>query len=156
MTQKPEIQYIGQFYSYGSEARSPEIRVPAENPAPVRSVAPKKKIRVYVDPVALVGILVAVAMVLLMAVSTVEYVDAVQECEAMETYVVQLRDNHSVLTHNYLASIDWDYVESTARAIGMVPAAEAARETVRVTMPEPKQEPTLWDDLRWFFSGLFA
>ena len=156
MARKPEIQYIGQFYTYGSEAKQPELKPIPGKTAPAAKPVQQKKIKVYVDPVALAGIVVAVAMVILMAVSTVQYVHAVEAYEAMEDYVMDLRDVNIALTHDYLTNIDWEYVESTAVAIGMIPAAEAEHMTVRITPPEPVQESGLWDDVQWFLDGLFA
>ena len=70
MAQKPEIQYIHQYYTYGSEAR---VTAPAPGRAPHRAkttlpkAAPKKEIRLQVDPVALFSLLVAAVMLVLMA-----------------------------------------------------------------------------------------
>ena len=51
MDQKPVIQYVGQFYVYGSE-----VKAPKKKQTPKKAVLPKlkpgKERRVYVDPVA--------------------------------------------------------------------------------------------------------
>ena len=38
--------------------------------------------------------------------------------------------------------------------MGMIPVEEARVMTVPVTMPQPKAEPTAWDNLKWFLRGL--
>ena len=93
MARKPEIQYIGQFYTYGSEAKQPELKPIPGKSAPAAKPVQQKKIKVYVDPVALAGIVVAVAMVIMMAVSTVQYVHAVEAYEAMVRARAHVRDD---------------------------------------------------------------
>lgn len=155
MTPKPEIQYIGQFYNYGSEARRPEPKVVPQQTRVAKAVQPQKKIRVFVDPVAVLSVVVAVAMVVFMSVGTVAYVRSVKDCEVMENYVADLRDVNIVMTHSYRSAIDWEYVESTALAMGMVPVSQVQHETVTITPRQTESEPTIWDDVRWFFNGLF-
>ena len=63
MTRKPEIQYIGQFYVHGSEARQLELLEKKKQPKTRLPIAKLEKIeKVYVDPVALVAIAVSVFM----------------------------------------------------------------------------------------------
>ena len=157
MANKPEIQYVGQFYVHGSEARQPEFkplfrREKAQQPKPVR----REKIKVYVDPVALVGFVVAVAMLILMAVSTMQYVQAVEDHDQMERYVGYLMDENSRLNHEYRTNLDMEHVILTSQALGMIPVSEAGTMTVQVTSPVVESEPTVWDDIRWFLDGLFA
>jgi hypothetical protein len=38
----------------------------------------------------------------------------------------------------------------------MVPIEEAQVIHISVELPEPEPEPSFWDDVVWFFSGLFA
>ena len=157
MARKPDIQYIGEFYTYGSEARKVELQpTPKKENRNLPKPVQQKKVTIYVDPVALVGIVVAVAMVILMAVSMMQYMDATEAHVAMEDYVRDLRDVNIKLTHDYRTQMDLQYVEDTARAIGMVPASEVEVMTVNVTVPQPEPERTVWDDIQWFLDGLFA
>lgn len=38
----------------------------------------------------------------------------------------------------------------------MVPVEEVPSRTITVTRSQPKPERTLWDDIVWFFGGLFG
>ena len=159
MARKPDIQYVGQFYTHGSEARQPALK-PQLKPAALK--APKflrqEKVEVQVDPVALASTVVAVAMLILMVVSCFQYVGAVRAYEEMESYVVELQDTNARLNHDYYTSehFDLEYVEKTALALGMVPAEQVQTVQIQVAVPQPEAEPTFWDDVRWFVEGLFA
>ena len=159
MARKPDIQYVGQFYIPGSEARQPEPK-PQQKPSGFK--APKflrqEKVEILVDPVALVSTVVAVVLLVLMVVNIFQYVGAVRAYDGMQDYIVGLQDENARLNHDYRTSGDYDleYVEKTALALGFVPADQAESIAVNVTVPEPKAETTFWDDVKWFFDGLFA
>ena len=70
--------------------------------------------------------------------------------------VSQLRRENALLEHNYRTFFDLESVRASAEAMGMIPREEAQNATVWVSMPLPKAEPTVWDDIVWFFRGLFA
>ena len=67
MAQKAEIQYVGQFYIYGSEAPQPK-------PQPKKPKLKRPKLHlerlqlIYVDPVAVCGVLMAIVMLSLLIV----------------------------------------------------------------------------------------
>ncbi len=159
MARKPDIQYVGQFYVPGSEARQLELK-PQQKPSGFK--APKflrqEKVEILVDPVALASIVVAVVMLVLMVASIFQYVSAVQAYESMQEYIVELRDDNARLNHDYRTSGDYDleYVEKTALALGYMPADQAEHIRVNVELPQTEAEPTVWDDIRWFFRSLFA
>ena len=159
MARKPDIQYVGQFYVHGSEARQPELKpTPHRSKTTLPKFLRKQQVEVQVDPVALASILVAAVMLILMVVSTLQYVSSVREYDAMAEHLRTLQDQNARLNHDYYTSDDYDleYIQSTALALGMVPAEQVQTITIDVTVPEPEPEPTVWDDIRWFFAGLFA
>ena len=157
MAQKPEIQYIHQYYTYGSEAR---VTAPAPGRAPHRAkttlpkAAPKKEIRLQVDPVALFSLLVAAVMLVLMGVGMMQYSAACDEHEAVAQYVTELRDENMLREHTYRSGYDLAQIEEQALALGMVPISEAQTITITVDVPQPEPEPTAWDNLLWFLNGL--
>ncbi len=155
MAYKPEIQYIHQFYTPGSEARQ---AAPASSPRRSRTrlpeAAPREEIRVQVDPVALGGLVVAVIMLVLMIVGVVQYSAICEDHAAMEAYVTQLRDENVLLEHEYRSGYDIEEIKVQANALGMVPASEATTMEISVTVPQPEPEPTWWDEIVWFFEGL--
>lgn len=153
---KPDVEYIHKYYSYGSEAKiiafQPKQEEKVRVPRPKRS--PKTKI--YVDPVALAGLVVAVVMLVVMTMGVMEFSAVCKEHQQLQKDLTALRDANVELMHDYRTSYELSEIEETARALGMIPVSEATTITVRVTVPQPEPEPTLWDDFVWFVSGLFA
>ena len=157
MVQKPEIQYIGQFYVYGSEAREAAPRQPRrKSKYLLPDIRPHQERRIYVDPVALCAMVVAVVMLVALAMGAVQISESWHEYDAMEQYLMELKKDNSQLEHTYREGFDLEEIESAALALGMIPATEAQVISVKVTIPEPEPEPTAWDDFVWFLQGLFA
>ena len=154
MERKPDIQYVGQFYVHGSEAlelaqqmgRSSKSKLPLSRRRQIQ--------KVYVDPVALVGIAVAVVMLVVMVVGAIQIHAAWTEYEAMATYLEELKRENAVLEHGYRSGFDLDDIAQKAAALGMVPIEEAKTIQVTVTMPLVQPEPTWWEEVVWFFDGL--
>lgn len=157
MERKPDIQYIHQFYVYGSEA-------PAIKQQPVRKksrftlplAAPDKSIRISVDPMAICGIVVAVTMLILMAVGVSQYMDACESYEVMSGYVIELRNENVRLEQEYRAGYDLDDIYDKAIAIGMIPIDQAEVVTISDYVPVEEPEPSVLEDIVWFLKGLFA
>ena len=156
MAKKPEIQYVGQFYVYGSEAQkvAPKKRPQFQLPKPKLELQKIEKI--YVDPVALVGLAVAVVMLVCMVIGACQIHDSWQEYERMSHYLSTLQQENARLEHNYHIQYDMEEVEAKALAMGLVPLEKIPTMSVRVTVPAPEAEETAWDELVWFVEGLFA
>lgn len=156
MARKPDIQYIGQFYVHGSEAkelaRQEQIRK-AKTTLPEQRVDQVRK--VYVDPVALCGILVAVVMLAVMVFGAVQIHSAWQEYETVAASLNDLQREHAVLEHGYKGSYDLADIQAKAVAMGMIPASEAEVIQIHVQLPEKTPEPTWWEDLVWLWKGMF-
>ncbi|MDO5401188.1 MAG: hypothetical protein Q4F17_09455 [Eubacteriales bacterium] len=153
MTQKPKIQYVGQFYVHGSEARALE-----RQQRKAKTKLPQARVqrieRVYVDPVALVGIAVAVLMLAVMVLGALRIRDDWTQFERMQQHVYELKQQNLALNHQYRAAYDMEVIRSKAVGMGMVPREEAPTRAIRVTVPEPEAEATWLDDLKWFLDGL--
>ncbi len=156
MAKKPEIQYVGQFYVYGSEAQAvaPKKRPHFQLPKPRLELEKIEKI--YVDPVALIGLAVAVVMLVCMVVGAVQVKNSWQEYQQMSHYLSELQRENARLEHSYHISYDMAEVEAKALAMGMVPMEQIPTMSVRVTVPAPEVEETAWDEFVWFVKGLFA
>lgn len=158
MTRKPDIQYVGQFYTYGSAAKEVALQ---EKKA--KTTLPLERLRniqqIYVDPVAWFGIAVSVVMVITMVLGALNIRNAWAEYEVMHSYVTELRQENVRMELQYERGYNLTDIEGTAISLGMIPVSEAQTMTVRVSVPEVKEEPTRWEEFRdyiqWFVDGLF-
>ena len=161
MAQKHDIQYVGQFYIHGSEAKELAAKQ-QQNKA--KTILPLERIRniqkIYVDPVALFGIAVAVFMAFTMVLGAVNIRNAWNEYETMQSYLTDLKEENARLSLEYSDGYDLAEIEAAAITLGLVPRAEVTSVPVRVTVPVPEEEPTAWEEFkdyaRWFIDGLFA
>lgn len=150
MAQKPKIEYVGQFYIVGSEAAKLKQK---KNPAVIATNRPVQR-TVYVDPVALGGIVVAVVLLISLAVGCLQYRSAWKENARVHAQVTALRSENTALHRRYTEGFDLEVIRDTAEDLGMVPAEEAEVRFMDVTLPQPKKENTWWQDTKWFLSGL--
>lgn len=154
MARQVDIQYI-RFYTDGSAARQIEVNPPRKKNRLPKVRRQKQKI-VYVDPLAMAGIVVSVIMLILMTVGTVQLFVAHDQQEAMEQYIQQLQERNVSLSATYEASYDLETVEKAALAMGMIPVEQAQSITIVLPQPEIVEEVTLWNRVTAFFEGIFA
>ncbi len=160
MIQKPEIQYVGQFYVQGSEARKIEPKKTAKQPKTRLPLARIQKVEVfYLDPVALFAVITAVVMLAVMAAGLLQLRTDWAEYDTASSYVSRLKKENAELTQEYRESYDADAIRAQAVGLGMIAAEEAQTMTITVTVPEPEPE-TTWlqqriDKLIWFWEGLW-
>ena len=159
MALKPEIQYIGQFYIHGSEAKAVEVKPEQEQKKseyklPLYRFAKRQKI--YVDPLAICSIALAMVLLVCMVMGTLQVQSAWQDLEAANHHVYNLEALHRQKLAEYRSVCNLDEIRSAAEVMGMIPVAEAKIMEITVSIPEPKAEPTMWEDVVWFMEGLFA
>ena len=157
MNQKPKIQYVGQFYIHGSEARQLELQ---EKKKRAKSKLPMERLHkaevIYLDPVAIFGITVALIMLAVMIVGAVRIHADWQEYRVMSDYVSRLNSENAQLQADYRSQYDLEDIRVKAAALGMVPKSELEERTVYVTVPQPEPEMTWLEEIQWFLNGLFA
>jgi len=157
VNQKPKIQYVGQFYVHGSEARALQLQ---EEKRQAKTKLPLARIqqieKIYVDPVALIGIAVALAMLVTMVLGAVQIKRDWDQYERVSAYVSELKKENARMNHAYRASYDLEDIKSKALAMGMIPKSELKTMAVSVTLPEPEVELTKTEEIRLFLEGLFA
>ena len=157
MSQKPKIQYVGQFYIHGSEARQLELEAKRKQ---AKSKLPLERLRsvreISLDPVAIGGILVSLVLLAVMIVGALQLKTDWANYRIMDSYVSRLSSQNAKLTEEYRSQYDLDDIRSKAEALGMVPREELQTRSVYVTVPQPEPEPTWWENLQWFLEGLFA
>ena len=157
MVQKPDIQYVTQFYSYGSEARVPELKpVQKQKKAELPKAKPVQKICIPVDPVALTGIVLAIVMTIAMAVSVNAYLKTCEEYRTMTKRVIDLQNTNVQYQQDYEKLYDMEDIQEKALALGMVPMEDAEVIALEPVIPETEHEPAWWENISWFLKGLFA
>jgi len=159
MARQPDVKYI-RFYTDGSAARKVEVANPVRKSAVSKKPRKQKKIVLYVDPLAILGIFTAVVMLAVMLSSMVLLKNAKAETMAMEQYVAQLREENAALQNEHEAGYDIKEVERTALALGMIPAEQAQHVTLEKN-PAPAvqleaEKPDTWDWIYTLLTGLFA
>ena len=158
MAMQPDIQYVPFYYVDGSTARKvqrqPEKKATA---APAQNRRRAKQKVIAVDPVAIGGICVAMVMLVMMLVGFVQYNICQEQTRLMQDYVNALQLENAQLQQNFDDSIDMDYVQEVADALGMVPAENAQQIHIDVQLPQQTvEEMTLWESVATFLAGLFA
>lgn len=156
MIHKPEIQYVGQFYVYGSEARQLEQKKQRKPKTKLPLVRVRKVEKISVDPVALGGIVVAVVLLVVMAVGALQLYRDWTDYNQMSTYVSHLKKENAQLTRTYRAGYDLEEVRKRSAALGLVPESEAQTMIIAITAPAEQPEPTFWEEVTGFLKGLFA
>ena len=157
MNQKPKIQYVGQFYIHGSEARQLELQ---EKKKHAKSKLPLERLRkvevIYLDPVAIFGIVTALVLLAVMTVGVLQIRDDWKDYQTMSNYVSRLNSENAELKADYRSQYDLEDIRVKAQALGMVPKSELEVRTVYVTIPQPEPEMTWLEEVQWFLKGLFA
>ena len=157
MNQKPKIQYVGQFYVHGSEARQLQLQ---EEKRQAKTKLPLAKIqaieKIYVDPVALAGIAVAVLMLVTMVLGAIQLKRDWDQYEQVAAYVSELKKENARMSHLYRSSYDLEDIKTKAVSMGLVPKSELQTMSVTVTLPEPEVVPTRMEEIKFFLEGLFA
>jgi len=157
VSQKPKIQYVGQFYVHGSEARALQLQEEKRQAKTRLPLARIQKIeKIYVDPVALVGIVTAVVILVTMVLGAVQIKRDWDQYEQVSAYVSELKRENARLSHVYRSSYNLEDIETKALAMGMVPKSELQTMSVTVTVPAPEVKLTRMEEMKLFLEGLFA
>lgn len=141
MTEKAKIQYVGQFYIHGSAAKELDIKkqfrlarttLPLFRPnrAPVR----------YFEPVAVISIVLALALVCTMAFGMLQIRQDWAQYQEMSDHLVQLQAKNAELHRKYREAYDLEAVRSKAVGLGLVPVEEVRHMTIQLT-PVSHEEP---------------
>ncbi len=156
MAQRIDVQYV-QFYTQGSAAQRVVPVAPIQT-GKLPQVKKRKVQRIYVDPVATLGIVVAVCMLIMMAVGVFRLQKEQRETVALERYVELLQQENEKLEAKYAAERNLYDVEKIALALGMIPKEQALQMSIQVELPQAEQleQVSLWNRIGTFLTGLFA
>ena len=155
MARQTEVRYIS-YYMVGSAAcqvepfdyRKKEVKLPKQRK--------KKKIVLYVDPMAVLGIVVAFTMFVLMIAGIVRLSILTNDAQRMGEYAATLQVQNDALRQTYEAGFDLEEIRQIAEARGMVSMDQAQHVQIHVSVPQEVQEPTAWESFLTFLTGLFA
>lgn len=157
MIPKPKIQYVGEFYVYGSEAKKLEPKKERRTP---KTMLPLERLRrreaIYLDPVAMIAIAVALIMVVTMAVGALQLQQDWEEYDTTSNYLNYLNRENARLERQYRNSFDLEEIRSKALALGLKPKEEAEVKSVPLVLPVLEPEESWLDHLRTFWDGLWA
>lgn len=154
MARRPEVEYV-RYYTDGSAARQLEPKTPRKK-RQTPKVKQQPKRTVYIQPMAVVGVVLSAVMLVMMIAGSVELYHAQQEQRAMEAYVRQLSRENIIQRTEYEESLDLETIEKSALALGMIPEAEAKQITISIPVTEIVEEPGFWEKTILFLEGLFA
>ena len=154
MEQKPVIQYVGQFYVYGSEVKAPKKKKEEKKHVLPSPPKPAKEHCVYIDPVAVCGIALAVLLMVSLVLGAIQLKEAMDDYNAESEVLTSIQRQNAVLEHKYRTSLNLESVQTQAEKLGLVAEAEAEHRSVYVNAPEPAKEETLVQRLWWHIRGL--
>ena len=155
MAQKAEIQYVGQFYVFGSEAPQPKPQVKKPR-VKLPALHLERLQKVYIDPVALGGVVIALVMLVLLIAGAYQLRDTRAAYDEMKAQLSSLKRENASLSHAYHTSYSLEDIRQQAEKIGMVEGENVDRFTVFFALPKEEKKPFAWDDFVWFLSGLFS
>ena len=144
---KSESRYI-QFYTPGSVACKVELRQEQEW-APLPQPKVFKRRVIAIDPVAVLGCVMAVCMLALMAVGIQRLNRTRQEVAVLERYVAQLTVENQQLKTQYAEGYDLETVRQKALDMGMIPVEEVPVTQLHIgTEPDTQTQSGLLEE-RW-------
>lgn len=155
MARQPEIQYI-RYYADGSAARKPEPILPRKQKTTLPKVRRKVQQVIYVDPLAIGGIVVSAIMFVLMMVGSIQLISTAAQVRQLEDYVTQLQEQNHKLQEDYASQVNLDEIQEYALALGMVPVEQAQQYTIQVELEEPVRELTYWERVIAFWESILA
>ena len=151
-----QVQYVN-FYTAGSAAYKYEpTPLPKKKQAQLPKMRRKKRILVYVDPVAILGVCIAMVMLVMMISSFVQLSTAQKQEAQMAAYVEQLQQENVQLRSEYEAGYDPEEIRQIALGMGMVPADQVEHIQIQAAPPVVEEELTAWENFCMFLTGLFA
>ena len=154
MARKPDVQYI-RYYTDGSAARQLELK-PQRQKRPLPKTKQKPQYVLYIQPMAIIGIVLSAVMLIMMVAGSVELFHAKNEQRQMKQHVGTLSSMNAAERAKYEESLDLETIEKSALALGMVPQDQVKHMTISVPMPEMEEEPGIWEKMISFLEGLFA
>ncbi|MBR7122353.1 MAG: hypothetical protein IKC95_02740 [Oscillospiraceae bacterium] len=154
MARQFDVQYV-RFYTDGSAAKQVNPVAPLKT-IKLPKVKKHKRLVIAIDPVAIMGIVMAAVMLVLMTVGVVQLNNSRKELQTMTEYVEALQEEKVSLEQTFSQGYDLEEIQRTALALGLVPKEQVQHITIRVPEAQTEEEPGAWERLYIFLTGLFA
>ena len=159
MSRKIEVRYVNLYSAYTAGSAAYQF-----DPEPIRQkkevVLPKprrqKKIVVRMDPVAVLGICMAIVLLISMTVGLFQLGAAKKEAQQMQNYVNTLTQRNEELTATYEQGYDPEEIYQIAIALGMIPAEQAQHVQLRTEAPVLEEQTPVRESFWASLAGLFA
>lgn len=152
---KTESRYI-QFYTAGSAARdiAPALRTET---TPANRPRRSRKPVLYIDPVAILGMVTAVVLTVCMLIAFNQLKQTKAEYESVYNYNCTLKQQHKDLQKEYAMSYNKEEVRMEAVLMGYVPSSQVQHVTIQAQKPatEPEQ-PGVIEQAWMYLTELFA
>ncbi len=155
MAKQSDVRYINHYVS-GSLAYRQEEKSRRKSNAKLPKLKPNQKIVIPVDPLAMIGIVLAFVLMITMIVSVVHWNQAQKETAALKNYVAALQEENLRLQDTYKSGYDPDEIREIALNMGMIPADQATHIQMQVVVPQVEEQPEGWAAVWAFILGMFA
>ncbi len=116
----------------------------------------RRKITISIDPLAVLGTLVALALLGCMVVGLIQVHRVNQEIRQVQTELSTLRSRNCLLQAQYERGYDLQEIYAQARELGMIPMGQAEHTAIHIPLPEPVEELPWWEQWWMDFLDLFA
>lgn len=155
MARQTEIRYVSS-YMIGSAACQLEPVQQKKKTVRLPKAPKQKKLLICVDPLTILGFVVAFAMIIAMTVGVVQLKAARNEAAALKSYVASLEAEKAELSQTYREGYDLEEIRRYAEAMGYIPMSQAQTIYIHVEEPQVPEEPGAWEEFCLFLAGLFA
>lgn len=125
------VQYVN-LYTVGSAAYKYEPEPQPRKQATLPKMRRKKRIVIHVDPVATLGAVLAVVLLVMMFASLAQLSVARKQEAQMASYLEWLQQENSRLQEEFEAGYDLEEIQQIAEGMGMVPEEAAQHQQVQV------------------------
>lgn len=155
MARENEIRYVN-LYMAGSAAYQLEPVRPQKKAVRLPKAPKQKKVVIRVDPLTILGFVVAAVMIISMAVGVYHLNQIREETAVLQEYVTRLESENAQLQSEYRQGYDLEEIRRYAEAMGLVPIWQVEKMQIQVQQPALPEKTTAWESFCLFLSGLFA
>jgi len=155
MARQNEVRYVNMYMS-GSAAYQIEPVRKQKKFVRLPKAPRQKKIVIRLDPLTIVGFVVAVAMIVAMTAGVVQLNAAQQETAELVSYIDTLKNENAALEKTYRESYNLAEIGRYAEAMGLVPISQVEQLEISVQEPPAPEQNTPWEEFCIFLAGLFA